>query len=235
MSDTPAKRYLHLERSPFALRSVLVLAAAAVVLTGVGLLLALPLAGDVPGFDARLAAAATAPEGHAATQVAVAVGRVGHLVLVATIAVVVGIVARWWSGGWDVGLLLAAVLAAVLVGAAVVTGVLKELTDRARPDDTLTVSAAFPSGHTVRGAAVLGLVAWIVRQWSNHASVRQLAVPVAVLLVVLNGVARVVLGVHWPTDVAAGFLIGTSWLLVCCAALRPRVSTTPATEALSSP
>jgi undecaprenyl-diphosphatase len=221
--DAPPQRYLHLERSPFEVRSALMLGAAALLLTGIGLLLALPLAGDAPAFDARLAAVATAPEDDAARQVAAAVGRVGHLVIVATIAVVVALVARWRSGRWDIGLLLAAVLG----GATVVTGVLKALTDRARPDDTLTLSAAFPSGHTVRGAAVLGLVAWIVRQWSHHAAVRRLAVPVAVVLVVLNGVARVVLGVHWPTDVAAGFLIGAAWLLACCAVLRPQVSTPP--------
>jgi undecaprenyl-diphosphatase len=223
--DTLPQRYLHLERSPFEVRSVLVLGAAAVALTGIGLLLALPLAGEAPAFDARLAAAATAPEDGSARQVAATIGRIGHLVIVAAIAVVVGLVARWRSGRWDIGLLLAAVLG----GATVVTGVLKVLTDRARPDDTLTLSAAFPSGHTVRGAAVLGLVAWIVRQWSHNAAVRRLALPVAVVLVVVNGVARVVLGVHWPTDVAAGLLLGSAWLLACCAVLRPQVSTTPGT------
>jgi undecaprenyl-diphosphatase len=234
----PRRRYLSLERSPFEVGVLIRLTVAGLVLLGIGLLLHLPLAGEPPAFDAEIAARATAPAEGAAAEAAAAIGRIGHLTIVSAVAVVIAVVAWRRSGRFDVALLLTAVLG----GATVLTGLLKVLTDRARPDDTLTLSAAFPSGHTVRGVAVLGLVAWIVRQWSRRSSVQQLAIPVAVVLVLVNGAARVVLGVHWPTDVAAGFLLGAAWLLVCCSLLRPRLVatthdqvTSPSSASSSSP
>lgn len=220
----PRRRYLYLERSPFEVGVSVRLALAGLALLGVGLLLHLPLAGDPPAFDAELAALATAPADGPAADAAAAIGRIGHLTIVAAVAAVIALVAWRRSGRVDVALLLLTVLG----GATVLTGLVKVLTDRARPDDTLTLSAAFPSGHTVRGVAVLGLVAWILRQWSHRSSVQQLVIPVAVALVLVNGAARVVLGVHWPTDVAAGFLLGGAWLFVCCHLLAPRVSAAPA-------
>ncbi|WP_169786934.1 phosphatase PAP2 family protein [Nitriliruptor alkaliphilus] len=215
-----ARRTLHLQRSPFEVGVIVRLAVVAAVLVGMGTLLGLPLAdGAPPGFDAELSARATAEPGTAAAAVAGVLSDVGHLLVVSLIAAAVALLARWRSGRWDVALLLAAVLG----GATVVTGLVKTIVDRARPDGATVdaLSAAFPSGHTVRAAAVLGLIAWIIRVWSRHPFTRATVVPLGALLIVANGLARVVLGVHWPTDVLVGLAIGTVWLLACVWQLRP--------------
>jgi membrane-associated phospholipid phosphatase len=227
-SGARTTRVLRLGRSPFDPPVLARLLGSAALLFTVTLLLGVPLAGEPPAFDQRVVEVTTAPEGTTAATLASLIGRVGHLVLVSALAVVIAVIARRRSGRWDVGLLLLTVLG----GATVLTGVLKALTDRARPDGAIasTLSAAFPSGHSVRAAAVFGLVALVVRFWVTRPLVRALVLPAAVVLVVVNGAARVVLGVHWPTDVAVGVALGTSWLLVCWHLLRPHAA--PRTAAL---
>lgn len=212
------RRVLRLERSPFEPAVLLRLAVAGLVALGITVAIGLPLSGDPIAFDARIAEATTAPADTTLNLAAATIGRLGHLWFVVAIAVVIAVIARRRSGGWDVALLVAAVLG----GATVITGLAKVITDRARPESAVeTLSAAFPSGHSVRAAAVFGLVAWVLRVWSDRAAVSQLVIPVTVLLVVTNGAARVVLGVHWPTDVVAGIVLGTVWLLVCLRLLEP--------------
>lgn len=214
------RRTLHLERSPFEVGVIVRLTVVAVVLVGVGTLLGIPLAdGGAPAFDAELSARATAAPGTAAAVVAGVLSDVGHLLWVSLVAALVALIARWRSGRWDVALLLAAVLG----GATVITGLIKMFVDRTRPDGATidTLSAAFPSGHTVRAAAVLGLVAWIIRFWSDHPLTRAAVLPLGAVVIAANGVARIVLGVHWPTDVLVGLAIGTIWLLACVWQLRP--------------
>jgi undecaprenyl-diphosphatase len=218
-SGPPTRRVLRLGRSPFEAAVMLRFGVAAALALAVTVVLGLPLAGEPPAFDARLAAATTAPEDSTLNLLAYVIGRLGHLWFVVAVALVIAVVARRRSGRWDLALLMAAVLG----GATVITGLAKVLTDRARPDSATvsTLSAAFPSGHSVRAAAVFGLVAWVLTCWSRRAAVGRLVIPVAAVLVLTNGAARVVLGVHWPTDVLAGITLGTVWLLVCLRLLRP--------------
>jgi undecaprenyl-diphosphatase len=214
-----ARTTLRLERSPSEPRVLVSLAAVALLLVGAGWLAGLPLAGAPPSFDLELTTRATAAAGSRTSTLAILLGRVGHLVVVTVVAIGFALVARHRSGRWDVALLLATVLG----GATVITATLKLALDRARPDGAAvdTLSAAYPSGHTVRAAAVFGLVAYIVRFWTRRAAIRVLTIPVAVALILVNGGARVVLGVHWPTDVAAGVVLGTAWLIACWSLLRP--------------
>lgn len=217
--DLP-RRTLRLERSPFEPAVLAQLAVAAVALVAIGAAIGLPLAdAPAPALDAQLSARATAPVDSGAWSAARLLGRVGHLVIVSVVAAVIALIARRRSGRWDVFWLLATVLG----GATVITGVLKVLIDRARPEgaDALALSAAYPSGHTVRAAAVFGLVAWVLRYWTRHPVVRRLTIPVAIALVLVNGIARVVLGVHWPSDVLVGLVLGGAWLAVSFRSLRP--------------
>ena len=165
------------------------------------------------------------------------VGRVlsywGHALVVTPLATVLALLARRRWGTWDLGWLLLVVVG----GATALTGAVKLLTDRARPDEALiaTVSSAFPSGHAVRAVAVYGLVAWLVLGLARRRVVRLVALPAAAGLIALNGVARVAVGAHWPTDVLAGVALGAAWLACSLLLLRPRVVIRPWPHATDNP
>ena len=110
------------------------------------------------------------------------------------------------------------VLASVLSGVSLSNG-LKAGFSRARPDlvphDTVIYTASFPSGHATLSAVVyLTLGALLCRTQSSRA-VKAYILSVAGFLTVLVGISRVYLGVHWPTDVIAGWLLGGTWALLC--------------------
>ncbi len=120
-------------------------------------------------------------------------------------------------------LLTRRIRAAVLLVAAVVSGVflssfLKAYFDRPRPptgsalQDTLT--ASFPSGHSLGSAVVyLTLGAMLARFTPGH-RLRLYFIGVALFLPLLVGASRVYLGVHYPTDVLAGWAAGAAWALL---------------------
>jgi membrane-associated phospholipid phosphatase len=146
---------------------------------------------------------------------------VGDLPVVSAIALVIVAIAYRRAGRWDLGWLTLA----TIVGALAVTAAVKGLTDRARPDGGLTdtFSSAFPSGHAVRAAAVYSLVAWLVLRWTSpHRRIlRPLVVLAAAAMILAIGASRLLLGDHWLTDVAAGYVVGVGWLAVCVAVTRP--------------
>jgi undecaprenyl-diphosphatase len=114
--------------------------------------------------------------------------------------------------------------AALLVLASVAGGVLISQTmkwayARPRPDlvphGAEVFTASFPSGHSMMSAVVyLTLGALLARTQADRA-VKAYILAIAVLLTVLVGASRVYLGVHWPTDVLAGWALGGLWALVC--------------------
>jgi undecaprenyl-diphosphatase len=114
--------------------------------------------------------------------------------------------------------------AALAVLVAVVSGVALSQTTKwayARPRPELVphgaevFTASFPSGHAMMSAVVyLTLGALLARTQSNPA-VKAYILAVAVALTVLVGASRVYLGVHWPTDVLAGWALGGVWALAC--------------------
>ncbi len=74
-------------------------------------------------------------------------------------------------------------------------------------------SASFPSGHAANSAIIYLTVALLLMQIVESRSSRWYLITVAVLLVTAIGVSRVYLGVHWPSDVLAGWSFGTLWAL----------------------
>jgi len=109
------------------------------------------------------------------------------------------------------------VLASIGGGAAVST-VLKTVVARPRPDlvshlvDVQTLS--FPSGHaTLSAITYLTLGALLARE-QRHARVRIYLMAVAIAMTLAIGCSRVYLGVHWPTDVLAGWCVGAAWAML---------------------
>ena len=86
---------------------------------------------------------------------------------------------------------------------------------RLRPEENLRLAEvhyqSFPSGHSANSMIVYLGIALLAFHNPAH---RRWAVPAAVLLSLLIGVSRPMLGVHWPSDVVAGWSFGAFWLLL---------------------
>jgi undecaprenyl-diphosphatase len=93
---------------------------------------------------------------------------------------------------------------------------IKVLIGRDRPDLAGRLVGAtgfsFPSGHTAGSLVSFGLLAWLVCMTTRHRTVRATAWLTAALLTVAVGLFRVYLGVHYPSDVIGGWILGGAWL-----------------------
>ncbi|WP_055489490.1 phosphatase PAP2 family protein [Streptomyces sp. TP-A0356] len=121
----------------------------------------------------------------------------------------------WRHRAWPLALWVAATCAL----AALVQQSLKMAVGRARPVWPDPVDSAhygaFPSGHAMTATVVCGLLLWLLHRYGAGRVLWRPAVLVAVVSVVGVGLTRVWLGVHWPSDVLGGWLIGA--LLVAIA------------------
>jgi undecaprenyl-diphosphatase len=106
------------------------------------------------------------------------------------------------------------------VGAGALLGnLLKGFYERARPEVVEhlvgTNSTSFPSGHAMNSAIVYLTLAVLIARSSENRSVRLYIICVAIALTLIIGFSRVYLGVHWPTDVVAGWTVGGVWAALC--------------------
>jgi undecaprenyl-diphosphatase len=110
------------------------------------------------------------------------------------------------------------VLAAVAIGI-VLSSMLKLGFDRARPDlvphGTTVYSPAFPSGHALVSAVAYLTLAALLAQVQPRRRLTIYLLGTAAALTVAIGLTRVFLGVHWPSDVLAGWAAGVVWAALC--------------------
>lgn len=105
-----------------------------------------------------------------------------------------------------------------LAGAGVLNQLLKALFERARPDLFRLVAESgysFPSGHSMVSFCVYGFFAYTFSRSVASVRLRIVAFLLMGVLVGVIGISRIYLGVHYPTDVMAGFVAGGTWLGFC--------------------
>jgi undecaprenyl-diphosphatase len=110
------------------------------------------------------------------------------------------------------------VLASVL-GGTVISTLLKSLFDRPRPDvvphAVEVFTASFPSGHAMLSAVVYLTLGGLLARIQPRRRVKAWLLAYAASLALLVGLSRIYLGVHWPSDVAGGWVLGSAWALLC--------------------
>lgn len=108
-------------------------------------------------------------------------------------------------------------------GGIVLNAILKSSFDRPRPQlfEWLTEpsSSSFPSGHAMSSAIVYFTVAYLIARLEKRRWMRTVTIIASLLLVLLISVSRLYLGVHYPSDVLAGMIIGLAWAGFCLAGL----------------
>jgi len=83
-------------------------------------------------------------------------------------------------------------------------------------------SSSFPSGHALGSVIVYGFLAFLLA--SRYPNYRRVIYPIAIVMIGAIGLSRLFLGVHYPTDVIAGYAVGLLWLITCIRILQLRAN-----------
>jgi len=121
---------------------------------------------------------------------------------------------RYRTGSWRPFL----ILAVAVLGALLLDFVAKLAIARPRPPVALmavpATGFAFPSGHSTESTAVYGGLTYLTAQVQTDWRAKVGSLTIGVVIAFLVGISRIYLGVHWPTDVMAGWALGSAWLAV---------------------
>jgi undecaprenyl-diphosphatase len=116
----------------------------------------------------------------------------------------------------------AVLLLIAVIGGEILNETLKVGFARPRPDLVAHVvdvsSASFPSGHAMISAATYLTIGALLARVQERRAVKTYIHATAIILTLIIGVSRVYLGVHWPTDVLAGWCLGAAWSILCVTA-----------------
>jgi undecaprenyl-diphosphatase len=110
-------------------------------------------------------------------------------------------------------------VAAAAGGGGLLSVVMKQVFGRGRPDVVphlvAVASPAFPSGHSMLAAVIYLTLGTLLARFAARRRAKAYFLIVAILVTFLVGSSRLYLGVHYPTDVLAGWCAGFAWALVC--------------------
>ncbi len=118
-----------------------------------------------------------------------------------------------------------AFIVAVMGGEELLVSTVKQLADRARPafnPAAASLGPSFPSGHSATAAAFYATAALLIGRWRGRPA-RALLTGLAVGIAVAVAASRVLLDVHWLSDVIAGLALGWAWFAVCGIAFGGRI------------
>jgi undecaprenyl-diphosphatase len=106
-----------------------------------------------------------------------------------------------------------------IAGATLLSFLIKAGIERPRPDlfphGAPVYTASFPSGHATGAAATYLTLGALLARFQPHRRLKLYLLTLAAILTLLIGLSRLYLGVHWPSDVLAGWTLGASWALLC--------------------
>ncbi|MEO7995998.1 MAG: phosphatase PAP2 family protein [Gemmatimonadaceae bacterium] len=113
----------------------------------------------------------------------------------------------------------------VFIGTVALTISLKNMFHRGRPSGAerflTSASFGFPSTHAVSAVACFGAIAYVLTKVAyTERDQRAIVIIVATLFILLMGISRLYLGVHYLSDVVTGFVVGGAWLAVCLWSLK---------------
>jgi undecaprenyl-diphosphatase len=185
-------------------------ALAALVLAGIGWLVTGPYRDYPLGFDTAVRTAIRQMRSPMWASLFLTVTKLGSTLYLAIIGAAAGIVfifMRWFRPLF--------LLILVMSGQAALHHGFKWLIARPRPSALINYPAAesfsYPSGHAVASLCLYLTIAWVVARQLESPAVKACIWIFAVVLVFLIGLSRVYIGIHYPTDVLAGFLAAGIW------------------------
>lgn len=209
-------------RNSVAIHMTLAMTGGALAVVLVLALLSLVLGGVVQDFDDAVLGALADRRTAAWDQAALHVTALGNTTTLAVLVFWASVFL--WLARYP---LRAVVLIVTAAGGRLLNEGLKALFDRARPEildwGTQVMSASFPSAHAMSGAVVYGALAYLAASAPavrGAAGCQATVWTAAVLLVLAIASSRVYLGVHYPSDVAAGVLAGALWTTSLMTTLR---------------
>ena len=192
------------------------------ILLGLAVLTALAgigLRAWAPGFDAQAMQAIAGGRDATLTSIAWVVTEAGSFVLLAPLSIAFLLLRRWKRPADDVALLV------IAAGSALLPFVVKLIVARPRPtigNLSHLSSLSFPSEHTTQAAAIYLAIAIMLSQTLARGW-REAAIAIGVVIALAVAWSRVYLGLHYPTDVAAGLVLGWSWALLVFHWARPKL------------
>jgi len=162
-----------------------------------------------PPFDVAAMKAVADHRTSVSTAVAGIVSDAGSFAILAPLTIALLLLRQWKRPADDLALIV------VAAGTAALPSVVKLIVARPRPTiEHLThlTSLSFPSEHATQAAGIYLAIASLLTQ-GRPETWRRLALGLALLLALLVALSRVLLGVHYPTDVIAGLLLGWAWTI----------------------
>jgi membrane-associated phospholipid phosphatase len=143
------------------------------------------------------------------------IGSASGIISIAIVTIIIMLFNKKW---WECVFFVIAV-----IGSTLFNSLLKWVFHRARPTIHPLVTEtgySFPSGHSMSSIVTYGMIMVFLVLFFNKAWSKTLIILVFSLLILLIGISRIYLGVHYPSDVIAGFSAGGTWLIVCLIFLR---------------
>ena len=176
------------------------------------------LAGGTQSFDVAILQWLHAHQQPQVTQLMIEMTYLGTGSVVIMVVGVAGLFLWHTEHKYSAKLLLAATIGNILLN-----GALKFVYHRARPSvfewQTTAVNSSFPSGHAMSATVVYGTVAYLLMRLQKHVWAKMLTFIAAALTILLVCLTRLYLGVHYPSDVIGGIVVGLAWAAFCMATL----------------